>query len=117
MASRRARRGRGVRRAGCPSVPRSELEGFLQPSVAPEHFRADGEGRRTENAKLAGGIGRLLQQLLAFRTLCADDDRCGWFAERGQHALDVIADARRATADEPVVKGRARIVLAPFLLR
>src|SRR5262245_45284354 len=80
-----------------------EGERLLQSIVAPEDFRADCERRRAENAELARGIGRLLRQALALCALRAGDDRRRWFIERGKNVLDVIADARRAPTDEPVM--------------
>src|SRR5262245_66590693 len=87
-----------------------EGERLLQSIVAPEDFRTDCEGRRAENAELAGAIRRRLQQTLALRALGAGDDGRWCSIERGKNALDVIVDARRAPGDEPVMKcqiGRA----------
>src|SRR5262249_51437671 len=89
-----------------------EGECLLQPIVAPKDFRTDREGRCAENAELAGAIRRRLQQTFALRALGAGDDRRWCSIERGKNALDVIADARRAPGDEPVMKCRARVVVA-----
>src|SRR5215831_15288135 len=69
-----ARVASGMRTVRAPrgnSASRRETQRLLQSIVAPEDFRADCERRRTENAELARGIGRLLRQTLALRALGA----------------------------------------------